>query len=331
MPIPNAPLRSLSAYLFIVISVACALYAEPPAEPRNTNELDLSFQCRYRATAYITFFTIPILSRSRVGFGFADADEHMGSATQKISLRFLAGSTPERAHGLNRFGFIQEKIEQRNQATISADYVGLITANKEESLSEGRAALNAGATGEVPVTAVQAFMNQERSSYTTRQMLVPSSDGASSADQFLKQVQAEFAEPGQKDEKTESFGSQAAGTFLNCLRQAILTAEPAYQSRIVFNGNLFRFQAGKHPDPKTGADLRKEGLTPSPDLIIQLSATLTNEKTNEVTNFRLWFEKGAANFLPLRFEFKAKPYLRLVFDQEPAAAQQLTANREAAP
>jgi hypothetical protein len=121
------------------------------------------------------------------------------------------------------------------------------------------------------------------------------------------------------------------GTFLNCLRQAILSETPAYQGRIVFNGKIFHFQAEKRHDVKTGADLRKIGLTSSPDHVVQLSGALRNEKTNEVTNFRLWFEKGSANFLPLRFEFKAKPYLRLVFDQETVvAAQQLSENRESA-
>jgi hypothetical protein len=58
-----------------------------------------------------------------------------------------------------------------------------------------------------------------------------------------------------------------------------------------------------------------------------LSGALRNEKTNEVTNFRLWFEQGSANFLPLRFEFKPKSYLRLVFDMEPAAALEDAATR----
>lgn len=309
-----------ASLLFAAVSVACAPGATPPA--------DLSVQCRYRATAYITFLTIPILSRSKVGFGFADADEHAGSATQQITLRFLSGSIPERAHGLNRFGFIQENIEQKNQAMISADYFGLITANKEESFNEGKAAFDSAPKGEVPVTAVRAFMNQERTSYTTRQMLVPSSYGAASADEFLKQIQAEFAEPAGEGEKTGSFSGQVTGTFLNCLRQAILTAAPAYKSRIAFNGKIFQFQAEKHSDRKTGGDLFKQGLTALPEMIVQLSATLRNETTNEVTNFRLWFEKGSANYLPLRFEFKAKSYLRLVFDRDPTTdGQQLSASR----
>jgi hypothetical protein len=58
---------------------------------------------------------------------------------------------------------------------------------------------------------------------------------------------------------------------------------------------------------------------------MQLSGVLRNEKTHEASSFRLWFEQGSANFLPLRFEFKPKSYLRLVFDEEPLVqAQALT-------
>ena len=104
--------------------------------------LQQSFQRRYQATAYITLLSVTIFSRSGVGFGFAGTDEKSSGGQQNFSLRFLSGSTPERAHGLNRFGFIQENVAQANRATISADYFGLMTANGEESLSDAKAALN---------------------------------------------------------------------------------------------------------------------------------------------------------------------------------------------
>ena len=332
--VPEALLRSLSAPLlafFIAIPAAFPVNAaSPPEAGTATNER--SFQCRYQATAYVTFLSIPIFSRSGVGFGLASADEYTDRATKKLSLRFLSGSIPERAHGLNRFGFIQENVEEKDQATVSANYFGLMTANGEESLSQAKAALDSAQKVELPFVAVHAFVNRRGMSYSVRHLLLPSFYRGSNADQLLKQMQAEFTtpQPGE-EEKTESVSGQPSETFLNSLRQAILTEAADYQSRIVFNGKIFRFQAAKHQDPKTGADLQKAGLTNSPDLVVQLSGVLRNEKTNEVTNFRLWFEKGAANFLPLRFEFKAKSYLRLVFDQEPPPApEQLSVNRESA-
>jgi hypothetical protein len=277
-----------------------------------------SFQRRYKATAYITFLSVTIFSRSGVGFGFAGTDEKSQGEQQNFSLRFLSGSTPERAHGLNRFGFIQENIEQENRATISADYFGLMTANGEESLSDAKAALDSKGGETVSFVAARALVNQEKTSYSVRHLRLPSSYRGSNADQLLKRVQAEFANPapGQK-EQTEALNGQATGTFLNSLRQAIVADGENYQSRIVFNGKTFQFHAAKHADAKTGADLGKAGLTASPDGVMLLSGSLRNEKTNEVSNFRLWFQQGSENFLPLRFEFKPKSYLRLVFDVEP--------------
>ena len=131
-------------------------------------------------------------------------------------------------------------------------------------------------------------------------------------------MQAEFATPGQLAEQTEPLNGQATGTFLNSVRQAIVSENENYRSRIVFNGKTFQFRAVKHGDAKTGAELERTGLTADAQSIVQLNGTLRNEKTNEATAFRLWFEKGSANFLPLRFEFRPKSYLRLVFDGEKA-------------
>jgi hypothetical protein len=317
----------------MAFSAVVSASASSPVEantPSNETPTQTSFQRRYKATAYITLLSIPIFSRSGVGFGFAGTDERTRGAQQSLSLRFLSGSTPERAHGLNRFGFIQENVEQKNRATVTADYFGLMTASGEESLNDAKAALDSPTGPQVPFVAARAMIDQQKTSYSVRHMLLPSSYRGSNADQLLRQVQAEFAAPlAGQSEKTETLDGGATGTFLSSLRQAILTAGSVYQSRIVFNGKTFQFHAAKRPDLKTGAELRRAGLTASPGAIMQLSGVLRNEKTNEISAFRLWFEQGSANFLPLRFEFKPKSYLRLVFDEEPqASAQALTLNRE---
>ncbi len=325
-----APRRTLSA-ISVAALTTVLLHAAPPAVATSTApaKVERSYRCRYQATAYITFLSIPIFSRSGVGFGYADSAEQSGGPTGKLSLRFLSGSTPERAHGLNRFGFIQEDIAERDRATISAAYFGLMTANQEESLDAAKAALNANAQETVAFVAARAFIDSEKTSYSVRHLLLPSSYRGSNADELLGQVKAEFASSSGPLEKVESLNGQITGTFLNCLRQAILAEASTYRSRIVFNGKIFDFQAEKHSDAKTGSILQKAGLTSTPDRILQLTGTLRNQKTQEITSFRLWFAGGSADFLPLRFEFKAKSYLRLVFDQEPpAAADKLVAHRQ---
>jgi hypothetical protein len=209
-------------------------------------------------------------------------------------------------------------VEQSNRATVNADYFGLMTASGEESFSDAKAALDAKTGDRVAFVAARAVIDQEKTRYSVRHMLLPSSYRGSNADQLLQQVQAEFATPaGGQSDKTEPLNGQATGTFLNSVRQAILSDGDHYRSRIVFNGKTFQFNADKRADSKTGAELRKVGLTLAPESVTLLNGSLRNEKTNEVSNFRLWFERGSENFLPLRFEFKPKSYLRLVFDGEP--------------
>ena len=305
--------------LLFAFSNAILLPADTTATAGNSPQAQHSFQRRYKATAYVTLLSIPIFSRSGVGFGFAGTDEHSLGVQQRFSLLFLSGSTPERAHGLNRFGFIQENIEQNDRTTVAADYFGLMTANGEESLNDAQAALNSKTGDRVPFIAARASINTEKTSYSVRHMLLPSSYRGSNADQLLEQVRAEFAIPSAgQAEKTEALNGPATGTFLNSLRQAIVTEGETYQSRIVFNGKTFQFHAVKRTDAKAGAELRKAGLTSSRG-VTQLNGALRNEKTNEVSIFHLWFEQGSENFLPLRFEFKPKSYLRLVFDTEPPA------------
>ena len=323
---PNSPARqprvaSVPAVRSLAV-LALALSSSLPLSAADATSIAApvqhSFQRRYKATAYITLLSVTVFSRSGVGFGFAGTDERSRGEQQSFSLRFLSGSTPERAHGLNRFGFIQENVEQTNRATVSADYFGLMTANGEESLSEARAALDSKAGDRTPFVAARALINQQKTSYSVRHLLLPSSYRGSNADQLLQQVQAEFATPApDQKEQIESLNGNATGTFLNSVRQAIEADGDSYQTRIVFNGKTFQFTAAKRADAKTGGDLRKAGLTTSPNGVMQLTGALRNEKTNEVSNFRLWFEQGSANFLPLRFEFKPKSYLKLVFDVEP--------------
>lgn len=321
--------RTLMARLLVLFLISAGgVPADAADAAANGVPVQRSFERHYKATAYITLLSVTIFSRSGVGFGFAGTDEHSSGEQQSFSLRFLSGSTPERAHGLNRFGFIQENVEQTNRVTLSANYFGLMTANGEESLSDAKAALDSKTVDKTSFVAARALINRDGTSYSVRHLLLPSSYRGSNANQLLERVQAEFAipVPGQK-EQIEALNGRETGTFLNCIRQAIVAEGETYQERIVFNGKTFQFHAIKHADAKTGAELRKAGLTASVKGVMLLNGMLRNEKTKEVTNFRLWFEQGSANFLPLRFEFKPKSYLRLVFDVEPAGSTEDVATR----
>jgi hypothetical protein len=317
---PNAFMLALLVFLLPPAGVA-RQGAYDPAATFTRSEPPVNFRRNYQATAYISLLSVSIFSRSGVGFGFASSTEHANGDSHTTTLRFLSGSTPERAAGLNRFGFMEENVERKDHAIVEANYFGLITSNNEESLADAKAALH-DHRDQAPFVGAQAVIVPGNARYAVRHMLLPAHYRGSNADLLLERVRAEFAQPNAAEkEKTEAFNGQTLGTFLYSLQQAMQAESSAYDGRFIYNGKIFKLHAAKRRDAKTGEDLRKKGITLSADSITTLNGSIVNEKTNESTPFRLWFESGSPNFLPLRFEYKPKGYLKLVFDAEPLAKQ----------
>ena len=68
----------------------------------------------YRATAYINLLSITIFSRADVGGGYASVEETGEGGREQVVLKFVSGSSPERAHGLNRLGLMQEVVRAQS-------------------------------------------------------------------------------------------------------------------------------------------------------------------------------------------------------------------------
>jgi len=294
-------------------------------EPSNLQDIDSTpdiFQRQYKVTAFVTLLSIPILSRSGVGFGAATVEQQTKGKVESISLRFLGASIPERAHGLNRFGLIQEKVREVDQKVVDINYLGLMTANGEESLKDAQQAIDAQTGDQARFVLARAVVDRDGTRYATKRMLLPLHYRSFNADQLLRDVENQFG--ALKPNNTQTVGGskdQPILTFLCTLREMMQSDRRTLDRHIIFNGQTFQFHSSKRPDTETGADLKKLGITTFPDKITQLEGRLRNEKTKESTNFRLWFERGTPNFLPLRFEFKAKSYLRLVFDADSPLVQ----------
>src|SRR5579872_800524 len=92
------------------------------------------YQRHLRVHATILLFGVPIFKRADVGAGCATAE--IGSAVDQTmtALQFAAGSTPERAHGLNRLGLMKEFVIERNARVDKSSYSGFMTSSPEKSL-----------------------------------------------------------------------------------------------------------------------------------------------------------------------------------------------------
>jgi hypothetical protein len=269
----------------------------------------------YRATAIVSLLSITIFSRSGVGGGYASVEENGDGAGQNVILKFVSGSTPERAHGLNRLGLIQEVIRSREGVGPESEYFGFITSNGEESLAQAKKSLEENVKDKVNYAAAEGSLRGSNVRYAVRNMLLPSSYRWSNAQEFAREVQTDFF-AGSGPVYHESSG-KPANTFLYAVRSAILSNDPKSEMRVMHNSKFFHMKTEKALDQKVGEELRKEGVAEDAAHVMRLNGTIRNEKTNEETTYKLWYEEGSPNMLPLRFEFRPKSYLKLVFDADP--------------
>jgi len=270
----------------------------------------------YKASAYVSLFSIPLLSRSDVGGGFAIVQESAGAASHTVKLQFLSGSTPERAHGLNRLGFIEENVEQRDREAPVVEYFGFMTASGEESLSEAKAALASNPRDSVMYVAAEGSATGNATRYSVRHILLPASYRWSDSDKLLTGIQPYFHTADARYQERHIAESEHVGTFLFSVRQAILSVRGETDARFVHNGKTFHLHTTKVNDAKAGEELRRAGLVASASTVMRLKGAIQGDNSNKETEFQLWFDAASANPLPLRFEFRPKSYLKLVFQAQ---------------
>jgi hypothetical protein len=118
---------------------------------------DLNLERRYRADATVLLLGVPVLHRDAVGAGSVIWREFDAGATRL--LEFNGFSSPERAAGLNRLGFIREL--RRTGHSDDCIYFGLMTASPEESSETARKALHSTAK-EQAYTAIEGRIGAGR-------------------------------------------------------------------------------------------------------------------------------------------------------------------------
>jgi hypothetical protein len=299
------------ALSLLALPVTRMLPAAEPARPETTT------QRSYRADANIVVFGMTIFSRSDVGGGFARLLETSSGSRNSVRLLFVSGSRPDRAHGLNRMGYIEESVSEVNAYPSHAEYLGFMTANGEESLADARKALHGPSTNDVQFVASRGEIDGATARHTIRHMLLPASARWTDAQHLLGLVEDDLDRPGNDAKYADLSNGERPETFLytvlSLMRSRVQTADASF----LHNGKLFHLHAVKRRDTKSGAHFVESRLIASPNDAVELSGLIRNAKTGVETTFRVWFDRTSPNALPLRFEFQPKSYLRLVFEAEP--------------
>lgn len=269
---------------------------------------------KYTASATVMLFSIPLVSKGGVGSGYALVEE----SGQTLSIQFGAGSYPESARGLNRLGFIQEAIvEERPGVAADCAWLAFMTTSQEKNLEQAKKALEASGAM-VPYSASQGIGHQGRFRSRVDRLEFPSQFTWRDINHLVEQARGTMTALGE-NEGAAANGSQKPSTFLYLVRRAILDAKPKTSGTLIFNAKEFLLETEKEADATASAHFVEKKLLPPGGTAIKMSAMLTEKKTGIRTPFRLWYEAGSDQGLPLRFDYQARSFLRLTFEADAKA------------
>jgi hypothetical protein len=281
-------------------------------------------RAKYTASATVTLLSFPIISRSGVGSGYAVVEEAECPRGRGISIQFGAGSWPEAARGLNRFGIIHEvavekqAFENRNGDPEECAYFAFMTTSPEKAIAQAKQAL-ASSADSLPCVTAQGRGGGGSFASHVEALDLPSRLTWRDADKLAARVHEATA----KSPCVRNNERGAAATFLYSVRKAMLDVRTERRSRLFFNSKQFLLETRKERDPVAGARLAERRLVANKDHVMRLRAMLTNLATGHQTPFHLWYEAGSEEGPPLRFEYQAKSFLRLTFEADPAAPEPL--------
>ena len=264
----------------------------------------------YKVDAQVMVLAIPVVSMSGVGNGYASIER----AGDKVSLRFGAGSQPSRARGFNRLGLIEEIVNGNG-----ASYFGFMTASREESLAEARHSIEKGSGETAPYTAISGSLTAAGMTAKRIEIDLPSRYTWLDALRLTTQIRAAI----------ETKGTAVAvhvpkdhppATFLHSVHKALMNPATKLTQPFVYNGKAYRLHTEKESDAEMGRKLALRRVARNGESVWRLTGEVENLSKGTRTPFKLWYEPGRDERLPLRIEYRARAFLRLTFELEPPAA-----------
>lgn len=238
---------------------------------------------QYRIDATIVLLGVPVFRRKGVGSGWARVEETAGERR----LRFAAGSWPEQAQGLNRLGFVEERVTR-----AGSTYFGFMTASGEESFAEAQRALATSGGVEARYTAIAGEVRAGRAECKTVKFLFPAKYDFTQWDELYPLASAAFAKSAGQEQLMPEAPREASHSFLHTLTSQMQAGVGTHHRSFVYGNREMVLHSRVVED---GGELQMDGKT------------LLGKKT--LSQFRLWYRAGAS--LPERVEVQVKSFLRL--------------------
>lgn len=258
---------------------------------------------QYRADAQILLLGMSIYRRNSVGGGRAVWAEAGGI---RRKLEFAGFSDPQRAAGLNRFGFIQEVSSSQSK---EFSYFGLMTSSPEETMESARKALRS-SSGEIPFTAIGGRLREGGADALVAQFSAPATLARDQGDLIhsaRKALGATGKQPLEFDPR-----ATAAQPFLHSLFAALRGGSNS--TTYVYGSRLYSLRLRSAADEKASAAFRQMKLLPAGGIAVKVSGKIRRAAGGKESEFRIWVQKDASHPVPLRIEYRPKAYLGLTFE-----------------
>jgi hypothetical protein len=282
-----------------------------------------SFRRAYRADATLSVLGVPVFSRQDVGSGFVILREASQDDRKVVSLQFAGKSRPDRAHGVNDCGSIEEVIIEHSSAPVEAAYFAFITGAPDDVLDDARQRGSQAPGADAAYTAYTAVdgLHHAGEARNNRASVIVPDHAGTDCDALIRQVRTGFYTGRNLLERKLCLGPDASRTVPATILYAVANAARVRTNRFdcpfVYNARQYHLYTEKSRDERAAGLFFAKNLTTRPESVVRISGQVC-EPHRLVSSFKLWMEDGAAPALPLRIEFQPRPYLRVSLEFDPA-------------
>jgi hypothetical protein len=256
-----------------------------------------TYICRYRVHATITLLSVPLFSKENVGGASAMVEQSASGASTVSSIQFASGSWPDRLKGFNRFGMVQEAVREEGGNVTESAYLSMMTSSSEKNLEQAKQSFTARA-GAQQISVAHGRARLSGYASVLDHLTVPGHPTWADCPRLMVEL-------GNRLSPLSEYASSPNRTsaylpFLHSVRQAMRPAAVSAESVFIHNAKLYRLRTRTSPAPG--------GLL--------LIGKIAECAANQESEFRVWFDPQDASGLPLRFEFRPKSFLHLVFERD---------------
>jgi hypothetical protein len=192
-----------------------------------------------------------------------------------------------------------------------------MTSSPEKDMSEARRSLSASSVEHY--VAVTGAGSQGRFQCRQAELDLPPGQKWEECRRFSADVRRRLEDSSVVPAEVET-GSSQSSTFLDSVREAMVSPRDRHEALFVHNAKRYRLTALRHADPGAAGRLAAKRLAAPAAHVQRLSGSIVDLAAGSRSGFQLWFEPGDASGLPLCFEFQPRSFLRLVFEWDRSAA-----------